>query len=117
MPEYKLTDADWQEIHRLAETRYRNWEWVYGRSPKFNVRHRHRFNAGHVDFRLEVHKGKIEDVSIYGDFFGVGEIEDIEDILTGVKYDQDAIIAALKNIDISHYFGRIDKAEFLKMLF
>ncbi len=115
--EYKLTQKDWDKIHRIAESRYRNWDWVYGKSPKFNMQHTHRFKAGRIDIRLEVKKGVIEGVAIYGDFFGVGDVEDIEKRLTGVKYDQEAIAEVLEKIDTMHYFGKIEKEEMLNMLF
>lgn len=117
IPEHRLTESDWDRIHQIAKTRYRNWEWVYGRSPTFNARHKHRFTAGLVDLRLEIHKGLIESASIYGDFFGVGEIEDVENLLTGIKYDQGTIGDAINSVDIQYYFGKIEMDEFLKMLF
>src|SRR5690606_17050962 len=27
VPEYRLTDADWSEVRRLAEERYGSWDW------------------------------------------------------------------------------------------
>ncbi|MCP5097963.1 MAG: lipoate--protein ligase, partial [Chloroflexi bacterium] len=35
--EYRLSDADWVQVEKIATERYRTWEWNYGRSPKFNV--------------------------------------------------------------------------------
>ena len=56
IPTYELTEEDWKEIHKLSEERYRNWDWNYGKSPKFNLQHSHRFPVGQVDVRLEVKK-------------------------------------------------------------
>jgi len=36
IPTYELTENDWKEIHKLSEERYQNWDWNYGKSPKFN---------------------------------------------------------------------------------
>ena len=74
IPEYVLTEEDWEKIHQLSEERYQTWEWNYGKSPKFNLQHSHRFPVGSIDVRLEVNKGIIDDCKIYGDFFGVGEV-------------------------------------------
>ena len=38
-------------------------------------------------FVLDVKKGFIENCKIYGDFFGLGEVEDIEQKLIGVRHD------------------------------
>lgn len=88
IPEYVLTEKDWENIHLLSKERYQNWEWNYSKSPKFNLQHSHRFPVGSIDVRLEVNKGLIESCKIYGDFFGVGEVKDIEEKLTGIRYEK-----------------------------
>ena len=117
IPEYKLTDKDWQGVKEIAEKRYRDWEWVYGKSPKFNVKHKHRFPSGTVDLRLEVVKGAIEGIAVYGDFFGVGDIQDVEQLLTGTRYDRDAMAEVLDKIDVGEYFGKITKEDLLGIMF
>lgn len=117
IPEYVLTEEDWEKIHQLSKERYQNWEWNYGRSPKFNLQHSHRFPAGSIDVRLEVNKGIIENCKIYGDFFGVGDISEIEEKLTGTRYEKNEIEQALTDIDTTHYFGKVPKEEFLNLIY
>ncbi|MEY2191658.1 lipoate--protein ligase [Neobacillus sp. BF23-41] len=117
IPEYVLTDEDWEKIYQLSKERYQNWEWNYGKSPKFNLQHSHRFPVGSIDVRLEVNKGVIENCKIYGDFFGVGEVSEIEEKLTGTRYGKNEIDKALADIDTTHYFGSITKDEFLNLLY
>ena len=73
-----LTNEDWEKIHKISEERYQKWDWNYGKSPKFNLQASHRFPVGSIDIRLEVNKGNIENCKIYGDFFGVGDVAEIE---------------------------------------
>ncbi|MFJ7752371.1 lipoate--protein ligase [Peribacillus muralis] len=115
--EYVLTEEDWTQIHKISEERYQSWEWNYGKSPKFNLQNSHRFPVGSVDIRLEVNKGIIENCKIYGDFFGVGEVADIELKLTGIRYEKDAISNALDQIDVQHYFGNVTKEEILTLIY
>ncbi|MEW9501650.1 lipoate--protein ligase [Jeotgalibacillus marinus] len=115
--EYVLTDEDWEKIHELSRERYQNWEWNYGKSPKFNLQHSHRFPVGGVDVRLDVEKGFIHNCKIYGDFFGVGEVGEIGAKLTGVRYEREHIEKALKDVDMKHYFGNIEKEEFINLLY
>jgi lipoate---protein ligase len=115
--EYVLTEEDWEKIHQLSKERYQNWEWNYGRSPKFNLQHSHRFPVGSIDVRLEVNKGVIENCKIYGDFFGVGEVSEIEDKLIGSRYEKNEIEKTLADIDTTHYFGNVAKDEFLNLLY
>ena len=115
--EYVLTETDWEKIHEISEDRYQNWEWNYGKSPKFNLQNSHRFPVGSVDIRLEVNRGIIENCKIYGDFFGVGEVADIERKLTGTRYEKEAISRVLDEIDVRHYFGNVTKEEILAFIY
>lgn len=114
---YNLTDEDWEKIHQISKERYQTWEWNYGKSPRFNIQKTNRFPSGSIDIRLEVNKGIIEEAKIFGDFFGVGDVEEIEKRLIGTKYDRSSIDVALESIDIPHYFGGVTKEEFLKLIY
>lgn len=117
IPEYVLTEKDWENIHLLSKERYQNWEWNYGKSPKFNLQHSHRFPVGSIDVRLEVNKGLIESCKIYGDFFGVGEVKDIEEKLTGIRYEKSEIEHALSDLETNYYFGNVTKEEFINLIY
>ncbi|USL43085.1 lipoate--protein ligase [Priestia megaterium] len=115
--EYKLTEKDWETIHQISKERYQSWDWNYGKSPKFNLQHSHRFPVGQIDVRLEVNKGKIDACTIYGDFFGVGDVQEVQEKLTGVRYEKASIEQALEDIDIPHYFGNITKEKFVELIY
>lgn len=117
IPEYKLSEKDWEKIHEISEERYQNWDWNYGKSPAFNMQHSHRFPVGQIEFRLEVNKGVIENCKIYGDFFGVGDVSEIEDKLKGVRYERSEIAEALQDVDVKHYFGNVEKEELLDLIY
>ena len=114
--EYKLSDDDWAKINQLSEEKYQTWAWNYGKNPKYNYDNSHKYAAGLLDVRLEVKGGRIEHAKIFGDFFGVGEVVDIESLLIGVEHNREAIAEAIKDVDISHYLGRITKEEFLDLI-
>lgn len=118
VPKYELTEEDWKKINEISESRYQKWEWNYGKSPQFDIQNSKRFEGvGSYDVRLNVKKGIIEECKIYGDFFGIGEVEDIEEKLKGVQYNREAIEKALEDVDIQHYLGRINKDDFIKLVY
>ncbi|GAB4073929.1 lipoate--protein ligase LplJ [Barrientosiimonas marina] len=117
VPRYDLTEADWEAIHKISEERYQKWEWNYGRSPHFNVQASHKFAAGLVDVRLDVRNGMIENCTIYGDFFGLGDVSELENALTGIPHKRQTIEDALSDIDVSYYLGKIPEDEFIRMLY
>lgn len=114
---YELTERDWDNINALSKERYQTWEWNYGKSPRFNIQKTHRFPSGGIDIRLEVNKGIIEEATIFGDFFGVGDVGEVVEKLMGVQYSRTAIAEALKGIDIPKYFGGITKEDFLQLIY
>lgn len=114
---YELTDEDRANIQKMVDERYGTWEWNYGRSPKFNYKGYNRFAGGCVEVRLQVDNGIIESSKIYGDFFGKGDVKELEDKVQGLKYDFEEINRSLEDVSIDNYLGRITKEEFLQCLF
>ena len=117
IPEYKLTDEDWKKIHELSKERYQSWDWNYGRSPNSNIQFSHRFPVGQIEFRFDIHKGQITECKIFGDFFGVGDVSEIEKRLTGVRYERSDIAKALEDMDIPHYFGNVSRDEIVELIY
>jgi lipoate---protein ligase len=115
VPEYRLTEGDWAGVREISANRYRNWDWNFGKSPEFNVERSHRFSGGLVDVKMFVKAGIIEQVKIYGDFFGAGDVAEIEQRLVGCRYSQAACQTALAEVDLAHYFGSITEADFFSL--
>lgn len=117
VPTYELKEDDWKKINEISQERYQNWDWNYGKSPKFNYQHSHRFPVGQIDVRLEVQKGSIHNCKIYGDFFGVGDVEEVEQALIGTRYEREELEKALNEINVKKYFGNIEKADFINLIY
>lgn len=114
--EYVLSEEDWQAIHQLSREKYQTFEWNYGKNPAYNYESKQKFPGGLVDLKLNVKKGLITEARIFGDFFGVGEIKEIENRLVGVPHQTQAVAQAIADIDFAHYFGRVEREEFLSLL-
>ncbi|SUM73162.1 lipoate-protein ligase-like protein [Staphylococcus saccharolyticus] len=81
--EYVLSDDDWNKIEKLSNEKYRTWEWNYGNNPKYNFEREEKFDKGFVQIKLDVKKGRIEHAKIFGDFFGEGDVTELEHALEG----------------------------------
>lgn len=114
---YQLTPEEWEGVFQLKADKYDTWDWNYGRAPKFNVKRNKRFAIGELDVRILVEHGLIKDLKIYGDFFGKDSVTELEEILEDIPYDKKSIEAALRAVDLSNYFGAIDKDEFVTFLY
>lgn len=116
--EYVLTDEDWEKIDEFAEKYTANWEWNYGKSPKFDLERSERVEGvGTVEVKLNVEKGIISDIKLYGDFFGIGEIEDVEKELLGIKYEATNIQDKLEKVDLQKYIGNISAKELTEIIY
>lgn len=113
---YQLTAKDEAAIDEIENRLYKNWDWVYGKSPEFTVKKRRHFDAGTIDARFLVEQGKIENVKIYGDFFGPGDVHDVEEALKGVAYEPTAIATALKKLDLQKYFAAERPEDVIELL-
>jgi lipoate-protein ligase A len=117
IPQYRLTEEDWQAIHKLAEERYRSWDWNFGSSPDFNVHKVQRIPGGEIEARIDVQHGRIQALKINGDFFEQNDIADIERRLIDVRYDATSLAAAVKGLDIPRYFSGFSTQEFLNFIY
>lgn len=115
-PVLNLRENQWKEVYELANSKYRNWDWNYGRSPEFNIQKINRFDFGQIDARIDVKDGVIQNIKIYGDFLAHGDTIEVESKLIGKKYKEDEMIDALKELDIKHHIGNISKEDFVKFL-
>lgn len=115
--EYKLTEEDWQKIDKFAEKYTANWDWNYGKSPKFDLERSERLSVGTVEVKMNVNRGIIEDLKIYGDFFGLGEISDVESKLIGKTYEEKSIRDTFEEIDINKYFGKVNVDELVQLFY
>lgn len=117
LPLLELTDADWEAVHELSAKKYATWDWNFGESPEFNVQKTRRFPAGEIDLRIDVQEGRISGLKVFGDFMGSADVADLEALLRGVRYDPDDLAAALEDVDVSKFFGPVEKREFLELLY
>jgi Bacterial lipoate protein ligase C-terminus. len=113
---YVLDDEDKKEIAKLEQEIYYNWDWVYGKSPKFTVQRRKHFAGGTIDARFNIENGTIENVVIYGDFFGPENVDELQDELKGTKYSQEKIKEKLNALDLSRFFAGIPQDEITELL-
>jgi len=111
-----LTDEFIGGVTSLADNKYRKWEWNFGKSPEFTEKKSKRFPWGKVEAFINVKNGIIVNCKIYGDFFGNGDIEDIEKAIEGTPYRKDYIQKKLQQIDIDYYFKGINQIEFVEFL-
>lgn len=115
--EYHLTEEDWKRVYEIRDEYFGNWNWNYGKSPKYGIEIRRRFPIGTIDFLFNIKEGEIVEAKVHGDFFGLGEISDVEEALVGTKYTKADLREKFETIDLKKYFGAITAEELVDSLF
>lgn len=113
---YVLQPADLQRIDAIANEKFRQWQWNYGKSPKFQITKSNRFAGGKIEVNLNIYEGRIQDSMIYGDFFTHRDIDDVTKALIGCPYKEEDIRKALENINASEYFYLITLDELISCI-
>jgi len=116
IPFLELTDGQWQEVNDLSASKYKKWDWNYGRSPEFNIQRVNRFDFGQIDARIFVKDGLIKEIKFFGDYLGYGDNEELEKLFVNVRYDYEDILNILRNVNLNVYFGYISPEELSKWL-
>lgn len=114
--EHILTQEDKDTAQKLMEEKYSTWDWNYGYSPAYNQRKQKKFSSGTISVLMDVSKGQIDGISLYGDFFGNGDITDISNKLVGVKLLKEDMEKALEGIDVDYYISGLSKDEFIDIV-
>ena len=110
-------DASKQEaIDRMADEKFRTWDWIYGKSPEAQFRASQKFACGTVEVCWSVRHGLLEDVRFSGDFLGNLPAEGLAARLNGLRYEQNSISAALKGAGVSDYFDGLGPDELTELL-
>lgn len=116
MTEYVLTDAELARIQEIRDSQFGTWDWNFGETPDYTVERNVRYEAGKITSYIKTEGSVITSLKIYGDFFGIGDVADIEQLLVGTRYEYADILAKLQSIDIAHYFARMTTEEVAKAI-
>ena len=115
--EYILTDKDLEVVEKLKKDRYDTWEWNYGHSPECTLHKKARVEGcGTVEAFITLREGKISQIVFKGDFFGVGDPEQLANLLIGCRPDRASLEERLSQTEVSRYFMGLTAPQLLDIL-
>lgn len=115
--EYLLTEAELTAVKDLMNRKYQTWEWNYGESPAFEVEKSQRFEGGNLSLKFNVKDGTLQELRIFGDYFGKEDTSDIEKLLKDKQFQEQTIRKVLQSIDLGAYFTGITADNFIECMF
>ncbi|EFM29831.1 lipoate--protein ligase [Streptococcus gallolyticus subsp. gallolyticus] len=116
MTEYVFSDDELKNIQALADQQFGTWDWTYGEAPEYTIKRSVRYPAGKITTYANVEKSVIKGMKLYGDFFGIKDVADIEQALIGLRYEYPDVLAKLQTIDTTQYFTNITPQEIAKAI-
>jgi lipoate-protein ligase A len=114
---YELSEYDHQQINILVNNKYSSWDWNFGYSPNYNFKKIIKTNGGFIEINMDVINGIITDFKLYGDFFNISEISELENIIKSTPHERNIITEKLQNVTIGDYINNTNLDEFIDGLF
>lgn len=115
LEEYHLSMKDEAAIEVLKREKYETWEWNYGKNPDFNMEREKKFPQGLVTLKMQAENSVIRDIRIFGDFFGNGEIRDLENQIRGLRMDSQ-LRKNLEEMQVGYYMNGITASDLCGMI-
>jgi lipoate-protein ligase A len=104
-------------IRTLVASRYGTWDWNFGSSPAYGFTRSTRTAGGVVEVHLDVQHGHIRTARIFGDFFGVRPVAELEALLSGCRHERQALEERLDPVHTEEYIRDVNPAALVDCLF
>lgn len=104
-----LTAAQIAEIDRLADRKFRQWDWIYGHSPEARFAARRKFACGTVEVQYSLKHGCIDHLQFQGDFLGNRPAEELAARLQGRRLED------IKKEPVARYFDGLSPEDLYQL--
>lgn len=115
--EVQLNEQELADVERLRREKYATWEWNFGRSPRFDLTNKRRFEGGSLEVGLRAEGGHITDIAFYGDFLSRSSLEELKQALRGCAFRREDVQTVLERFPLRELFGTIAEREVLDTMF
>ena len=104
-------------VQRISDEKFSTWEWLYGRSREADIVRSGRLPCGTVEVRLSLDRGCLTAVGFGGDFLGGLPAEQLARSLVGVRFEREALLAALDAAGPERYFDGVSAGMLVELIF
>lgn len=110
-----LSEEQYGEIQDISRSKFSTWEWNYGHSPKARFRQSLRLPCGTVEASCDIVRGRVSGLRFGGDFIGSLPAEGVAAALEGCRLDRDALLDALRGIDVALSFDDTSPSQIVSL--
>ncbi|MBE6038265.1 MAG: lipoate--protein ligase [Anaerofustis stercorihominis] len=108
-----LSDEDINEVEKRVKEKFSLWEYNYGGRTSFSTTNKKKYPAGLIELSYNAKAGIITDISVSGDFFANGPVENLYERLIGCPLKYDAVSEALEGDDT---ISGLSKEELIELI-
>ncbi len=111
-----FTEEDVKNIQKLADEKYSTWEWNFGRSKAFSAEKKKRYAFGSVCIQLSADQGIINQIKIYGDFFGTCDVDFLASSMIGVRIEKTELEKAIDTDLLEKCISGMDRESLVELV-
>ena len=104
-------------VQQISDGKFSTWEWLYGRSREADIVRSGALPCGTVEVRLSLDRGCLTAVGFGGDFLGGLPAGQLEQRLVGLRFEREALLAALEAADPGRYFDGVSAGMLADLIF
>jgi lipoate-protein ligase A len=113
---YHLSEKEIYQIQKLAEEKYKSWEWNFGYSPIYKLERSIDITGELLHLSIEIEKGRIKNFTLVNQLGEPWDTE-IQQKLLGLPHDKKVMLNTLNNINFASSSGKIKPEKFIEHLF
>ncbi len=101
---------------KLIEKEYLSEQFIYGNNPKYSIiKKQHIDGVGNIEARIILKNNVIKNVVLMGDFFIVGDLNELIEKIVNVELKFDALYEVLPD-NLNNYILNLNKIDFVDIL-
>lgn len=109
--EIPLTPEQLSIVDKMADEKFRTWDWIFGRSPVTTFQSTKKFPCGTVTAHFTLSHGLFSQLHFSGDFLGARPANELAESLIGKK------VESLLEANVSAYFDNTDSADLITLFY
>ncbi|MDO5733930.1 MAG: lipoate--protein ligase [Eubacteriales bacterium] len=121
--EYKLSEQELAGVNKVYNERFSRASWNWGRDLGAAYYHKRRFPSGSVELSFDLEnagdeaKARVKNLKIYGDFFGIREVSELEERLEGIPLSEEEMLEAISDLPLKEIIGAVSAEELVEIFF
>jgi lipoate-protein ligase A len=101
---YSFTENDSSATQKLANEKFRTWEWNFGYSPKYTFRNEVEIGGKKLKINLQVEHGIIVQAEIVGNYFRQNQANSIQNGLLQKRHNFDEVRKVFSEVENQFFY-------------